>query len=314
MHALVALSHRFSCATRLRYDSLGNKYLCRRSGGVWMTRDLTADFGALFADKIQLPSAIGELRTAYKNTKPFSHVVIDNLFSAQILDPLLPEIAGMAPNQWMNVEQDPRERTVRLRSGAEIGKAGGELLGLVHSAAFLYLLSEITGVWQLLPDPYLQGGGYALMRRGDYFNVHSDRNVAYDTGLTRRLAMIIFLNKSWKPEYHGQLELWNSDATRCDVSIDPLYNRTVIFEVAHPNYHGVPMPLACPADRTRQSFILYYHTAGGSGESRVKPHTSIFAPRLYGTNRIRLRSLVREVTPPILVRAIRKLLKFRPMN
>jgi Rps23 Pro-64 3,4-dihydroxylase Tpa1-like proline 4-hydroxylase len=272
-----------------------------------MPDDLTTAFQTLLAGKVQLSSRIEDLQAAYKNAKPFPHVVIDGLFSNELLDALLAEMAAMSREQWANVEQDSRERTVRMRSAAELGAAGSHLLSIVNSAGFLYLLSEITGVWQLLPDPYLQGAGYASMRRGDYFNVHSDRNVAYDTGLIRRLAMIVYLNKSWKPEYQGQLELWNSDATRCDATVDPLFNKTVIFEVAYPNYHGVPVPLACPADRKRQSFILYFHTAGAQGRPDIKPHTSIFAPRLHGTNRLTLRSLLRDVTPPLLRNAIRKL-------
>jgi len=113
-------------------------------------------------------------------------------------------------------------------------------LSIVHAAGFLHFLSEITGIPQLLPDPYLLGSGYAQMRRGDYFNVHSDRNVAYDTGMLRRLAMIVFLNKSWPADYHGKLELWNHEATSCDATIEPLFNKTIIFEVANPNYHGFP--------------------------------------------------------------------------
>jgi len=273
-----------------------------------MSGDLTAAFRTLLAGKIRLSSRIEDLQATYKNAKPFPHVVIDDLFSEELLDSLLSEMAGMTKEQWSHIEQDSRERTARMRSAAELGAAGAQLLSIVNSAAFLYLLSEITGVWQLLPDPYLQGAGYASMRRGDYFNVHSDRNVAYDTGLIRRLAVIVYLNKTWKPEYHGQLELWNSDATSCDATVDPLFNKTVIFEVAYPNFHGVPVPLACPADCKRQSFILYFHTAG-SLETPVKPHTSIFAPRLHGTNRLTLRSLAREVTPPLLRNAIRKLTK-----
>jgi Rps23 Pro-64 3,4-dihydroxylase Tpa1-like proline 4-hydroxylase len=276
-----------------------------------MSDDLTAAFSALLAGKIQLSSRIEDLQATYKNAKPFPHVVIDGLFSEELLDSLLTEMAGMSKEQWSNVEQDSRERTVRMRSAAELGVAGGQLLSIVNSAPFLYLLSEITGVWQLLPDPYLQGAGYASMRRDDYFNVHSDRNVAYDTGLIRRLAMIVYLNKSWKPEYHGELELWNSDATRCESTVEPLFNKTVIFEVAYPNFHGVPVPLACPADRKRQSFIVYFHTAGAQGQ-QVKPHTSIFAPRLYGTNRLTFRSLLRDVTPPLLRNAIRKLTNSDP--
>jgi len=271
-----------------------------------MSRDLTADFSALFADRIRLPKRIEELRNAYRNALPFPHVVIDELFTPAILDPLLGEMAAMANKQWMLVDTASHERMRRMRSGVELGAAGAQLVGLLHSAQFLYLLSEITGVWQLLPDPYLQGAGYAQMQPGDFFNVHSDRNIAYETGLNRRLAMIVFLNKSWDPKYNGQLELWNSEATRCDVSIDPLYNRTVIFEVANPNYHGVPAPIACPADRSRQSFIVYYHTVGIDGRLDVTPHSSIFAPNFYRANRT-LRTFAREVTPPVLFKAAKRL-------
>src|SRR5579863_4709614 len=208
-----------------------------------MLRDMPVDFTGLLTDKIHLPDRIAALRTAYENSKPFPHVVIDNMFSEQLLGALQSEISELAPDQWSVIEHEGLERTARMRPGTELGAAGAQLIGIVHSRACLYLLAEIAGIWQLLPDPYLQGSGYAVMRRGDYFGVHSDRSVAYETGLTRRLAMIIYLNKSWNPEYGGQLELWNSDATRCAVSIDPIFNKTVIFEVSDPNYHGVPTPL-----------------------------------------------------------------------
>jgi len=272
-----------------------------------MSADLTEAYRSLLAEKAFIGERVEVLQSTYRDAKPFPHLVIDGMFSTRLLDSLLAEMSDMTPGQWSLVDRDARERTLRMRSVAEMGPAGTELLGIVHSAAFLYLLSEITGVGHLLPDPYLLGGGYASMRRSDYFGVHSDRSIAYETGLVRRLAMIIFLNKAWNPAYAGQLELWNHEATRCEASVDPLYNRTVIFEVANPNYHGVPTPLMCPADRMRRSFIVYYHTAGVDGTAAVRPHSSIFAPRLHGSNRMTLKALVREVTPPALLRAVRKL-------
>lgn len=272
-----------------------------------MKDDLTEGFAALLAGKVRWPSRIEDIREAYRSAKPFPHVIFDDLFHERSLDPLLTEMSYMQADQWVNVDRNPRERTVRMRSAAEMGEAGIHLLSIVHSAAFLHFLTEITGVRQLLPDPYLQGGGFAAMRRGDYFDIHADRNVAYDTGLTRRLAMIVFLNKSWKPEYNGQLELWNADGKTREVSIEPVFNRTVLFEVAYPNFHGVPAPLACPADRIRQSFIIYYHTAEISPQSGIKPHTTVFAPRLYGTPRDVARAFVREVMPPFVVRLARKM-------
>ena len=272
-----------------------------------MSRDLTAEFSALFADRIQLSTRIEDLRNGYQAAKPFPHVVVDGLFSPAILDDVLSEMADMKERQWMTVETQSKERIRRMRSGVELGGAGEKLVALVHSAAFLYLLSEITGVWQLLPDPYLQGAGYAAMQRGDFFGVHSDRNVAYETGLSRRLAMIVFLNKSWDPKFNGNLELWNPEGTRCEVAIEPEFNRTVIFEVAFPNYHGVPTPIDCPITRSRQSFIVYFHTVGIDGKEVAKPHTSLFAPNFYRPAASPLRTMAREVTPPVVLKAVKKL-------
>jgi 2-oxoglutarate-Fe(II)-dependent oxygenase superfamily protein len=274
-----------------------------------MSIDLTGEYQKILEGKVSLPGRVEHWQTSYRSAKPFSHVVIDDLFDQRTLDALLAEMSRMGADRWSTLDLDPRERTLRMRSAMALGDAGEHFLRIVHSAAFLYLLSEITGIAQLLPDPYLLGSGYAQMRRGDYFGVHSDRNVAYETGLLRRLAMIVFLNKSWSKDYHGELELWSHDGKHCDVTIEPLYNRTAIFEVANPNFHGVPTPLACPQDRLRQSFIVYFHTAIVKEQEPIKAHTSIFAPRLYGSNRMTVKSLVRDLTPPLVLRAARKLMK-----
>ena len=148
------------------------------------------------------------------------------------------------------------------------------------------------------------------MPPGSFFDVHADRNIAYDTGLRRRLAMIIFLNKTWKPEYGGQLELWSADGLRREVAIEPIFNRTVIFEVARPNYHGVPVPLTCPVGRRRTSFLVYYHTVATNGSEDIAPHSSIFAPpRRRGRVGMSVRRIARECLPPILFRQLRKLLE-----
>lgn len=275
-----------------------------------MAADLTTNFTELLGARVRLPRRVEELRGAYETPTPFPHVVMDGLFPERLLDSMLDEIRIMQAGVWNVIDQDTREQTVRMRSAADMGPAGIEFLSIVHSAAFLYLLSEVTGIRNLLPDPYLKGAGYALMRRGDFFHVHADRNVAYDTGLTRRLAMIVFLNKDWPAEFHGELELWSSDGKRCDRSIPPLFNRTALFEVAFPNYHGVPAPLACPTDRARQSFIIYYHTVQTA--TAEAPHTTVFAPRFYGTNRLTVRSMIRDIMPPVLTRSLRKIGKSKP--
>jgi Rps23 Pro-64 3,4-dihydroxylase Tpa1-like proline 4-hydroxylase len=260
---------------------------------------------SLLEGQIQLPDSVENLSAAYKNAKPFPHITIDNLFSNQMLENLIKEIPSMSENNWVH-EDNEQLRTYNLRSAIELGETGFQLTAFLHSAAFLYFLSELTGIWELLPDPYLQGAGYHLMPRGGKFDVHADRNTAYETGLNRRLSLIVYLNKDWKHEYGGQLELWNSDASRCEAVVEPIFNKTVIFEITDKNFHGVPKHIACPEGRSRDCFLVYYHTARTAGENAAPPHTSIYGPSLYRKNGSAFRKLVRDVTPPIIIRTLNR--------
>ena len=258
----------------------------------------------LLKDKITLSRSIEELRNDFRDAKPFSHLTIDNLFPNSLLEKLIDEIPPVTDKYWVH-HDDERVEKFGLRSAVDLGQAGDRLTALLHSAAFLYFLSEVSGIWQLLPDPYLQGGGYSLLPEGAKFDVHVDRSTAYEAGLYRRLSLLIYLNKDWKPEYGGQLELWNSDGTSSEVAIEPLFNRTVIFQINDHNYHGVPNPIAAPGKRSRNSFTVYYHTALPAGEN-VTPHTSIYAPAFYSQKSHSLRTLVKDLTPPILLHAFRR--------
>jgi hypothetical protein len=254
-------------------------------------------------DKINLPGSVESLSASYKTAKPYPHLVMDGLFPSEMLDRLIGELPSMNDDNWVH-EDDERIKQYNLRSAVELGDVGFQLTALLHSATFLYLLSEITGIWDLLPDPYLQGGGYHVIPSGGKFDVHADRNTAYSTGLTRRLSLLIYLNKDWKHEYGGQLELWNSDATKQEVVIEPLFNRTTIFEITDVNFHGVPKPIAAPNGRTRNCFVTYYHTVGAAGLKDTNPHSSIYAPKTYQKKKSAIRKFARDITPPILQRAL----------
>jgi Rps23 Pro-64 3,4-dihydroxylase Tpa1-like proline 4-hydroxylase len=265
---------------------------------------MKSDIMSLLSDKITVPESLDKLSSVFKTAKPFPHIVIDNMFPDKRLDQLVTEIPSMTDDHWVHESNDQLEK-YNLRSAIELGDSGFQLTAFLHSASFLYFLSELTGIWELLPDPYLQGSGYHLIPRGGKFDVHADRNTAYETGLTRRLSLIIYLNKDWKPEYGGQFELWNKDATRREGVVEPLFNRTVIFEIADVNFHGVPNLVACPKGRSRNSFVVYYHTVGVNGRRDAPPHTSIYAPSFY-QNGSALRKMVRDVTPPIVLRTLRR--------
>jgi hypothetical protein len=275
-----------------------------------MAHGHVVDVLSLVDHKIMVPESLEQMAVKYRSAKPFPHIVIDNLFEDQLLDQLVGEMPSLTADKFMYYN-DGHLTQYGQRSAAGLGETGFRLISFLHSAAFLYFLSDITGIRELLPDPYLQGGGYHVMPPGGKFDVHADRNMAYETGLTRRLSLITYLNKSWKHEYGGQFELWNHDGSRQEAVVEPLFNRTVIFEIADQNFHGVPSPIACPDGRCRSSFVVYYHTAQGLN---TVPHSSLFPSRSFqpghplGDKRTAFR-IARALCPPIIARAARKVLR-----
>ena len=104
----------------------------------------------------------------------------------------------------------------------------------------------------------------------------------------------------------GQLELWNQDGTRREKVIEPIFNRTVIFEIADTNFHAV-RPVASGAEAARKSFAAYFHTVDGT----IVPHSSVYAPSIYQNREGVLNRVARASLPPFIWGALRKLKKAR---
>ncbi len=113
-----------------------------------------------------------------------------------------------------------------------------------------------------------------LEKKLGYF--HADFNVHPKLKLDRRLNMLIYLNKDWREDYGGHLELWNRGGKECRKRILPIFNRTVVFSTTDTSFHGHPLPLTAPPGITRKSVSLYYYTAGRPAEERSTPHDTLF--------------------------------------
>jgi hypothetical protein len=250
---------------------------------------------------VSLTKSLDELLEDYRTAQPFPHVVLDNLFSSDTLDSLLEELPPASSPKWVNERHDRMIKS-NLRSAVDLSDQSFLFAATLHSASFLYFISEITGIQALLPDPYLSGAGYHVIPSGGKFDVHADRNMDHFSGLERRLAMLVYLNKAWEPQFGGQLELWNQDATRCEKVIEPIFNRTVIFEIADKNFHAV-QPVNDRSGRKRISFAVYYHTVG----KNVAFHSSLFAPEIYQGKGQHIRQAARELLPPVLFRGLKRL-------
>jgi hypothetical protein len=86
----------------------------------------------------------------------------------------------------------------------------------------------------------------------------------------------------------------------------------VIVNVTDRSFHGNPNLVACPPDRARRSLAFYYYSNGRPADERSPEHSTLYqtpgqAPVGSGTRaRSRLRRVAKELAPPLLVRAARR--------
>jgi Rps23 Pro-64 3,4-dihydroxylase Tpa1-like proline 4-hydroxylase len=140
----------------------------------------------------------------------------------------------------------------------------------------LQFLEKLTGIEGLIPDPYFGGAGPHQIEPGGFLKIHADFNWHPLLKLDRRLNLIVYLNRDWREEYGGHIELWDRGMTRAEQKVLPVWNRTIVFNTTDFSYHGHPTPLACPAGMTRKSVSFYYYSNGRPAEERSAPHDTLF--------------------------------------
>ena len=215
------------------------------------------------------------LHDTYIQAQPFPHIVMDGLFSDEVLDKVLTEFPRPDEIAWRKFD-NPTERKLGYWHESELRPDLERFLYRMSSPPVLQFLQTLTGIEGLIPDPYFGGAGPHQILPGGYLKVHVDFNWHPLLQLDRRLNLIVYLNKDWKEEYGGHIELWNRDVTRCERKVLPVFNRTILFSTTDFSYHGHPEPLACPEGMSRKSVSFYYYTNGRPDEERSAPHDTIF--------------------------------------
>ncbi len=218
------------------------------------------------------------LHARYANAEPFPHIVLDGLFDDDVLDAVLREFPDRKAMKWREFDTATEKKLGYFHESSSISKTVRDFLNEMNSFEMLLWLEALTGIEGLIPDPYFGGGGLHQIEAGGFLKVHADFNVHPKLKLDRRLNLLVYLNKDWRDEYGGHLELWDRDGMSCRTKILPLFNRTVIFSTSDTSFHGHPHPLTPPAGESRKSVSLYYYTAGRPEAERSAPHDTLFIP------------------------------------
>jgi len=205
---------------------------------------------------------IAALAEQFQQSAPFEHVVIPNFFSADVLARLMaafpPVEASIAAPAWKHYD-NPIEQKYALNDFTHpaLSDVKGVFDGL-QTDATVALMRRITGIHDLETDPHLHGAGLHAYPKGGKLDVHLDYSIHPISGKERRLNLIVYLNRDWKEEYGGHLQLWDAELETCTELILPTLNTAVLFRTSDISYHGVPKPISCPEGMFRKSLAIYY--------------------------------------------------------
>ena len=166
----------------------------------------------------------------------------------------------------------------------EISPAYQELYETIGSQPFLDLMSRLSGIPDLIMDPKLYGGGTHDNRHGQELDAHVDFNYDEAENLHRRLNIIVYMNKEWKTEWGGTIEVhsnpWDHENNQVK-AFAPLFNRCVMFETNEYSWHGFPK-IHLPEDQrhlTRKSISIYLYTKDRPAQEIAPMHGTFYVQR-----------------------------------
>jgi Rps23 Pro-64 3,4-dihydroxylase Tpa1-like proline 4-hydroxylase len=231
-----------------------------------------------------------KLRNDFASAQPFPHVVIDDFLPEETAEAVLAEFSETQEG-WKHYHHY-NERKLALTDLDQMRPHSRKVLEELQSQRLIDFIAKLSGLEGLLSDPQLEGAGMHMVQPGGYLNIHTDfLTHPKKRSWHRHINLLIYLNKDWRKEWNGNLELWDGEMTHCVQSVLPAFNRCVIFNTLPRSYHGHPHKLACPPGESRKHILLYYYSDEGkaleltSTDFQARPEDPAFKKALVAMDR-----------------------------
>ena len=231
-----------------------------------------------YIDIENLRTRLNDLKNEYQSNKPFRYIVFENFFPKEIAENILLEYPETSNGKWNGLtylDQKNKFQKTKFVKGSVMETVFDEF----NSPLFLKWLNDLSETEEeLIGDDELFGGGLHQSVKGAFLNVHIDYNINPKTKLHRRLNVLVYMNKNWKDEYEGHLELWDLSEGKKELleKIAPSFNRCVIFETNEISFHGHPKQLNTPSGVNRKSLATYYYTKNRPAIETAGEHNTIY--------------------------------------
>lgn len=230
-----------------------------------------------FIDFDSLQERFSAIRSDYQGKKPFRWTTFEHFFKADKADEVLANYPAIDNGKWDGttyIDQKNKFTKTVFEPGSVLQRVFDEL----NSKTFLLWLERLTDIDDLEGDAKLFGGGLHQSTRGAFLNVHVDYNYHPDTRHHRRLNVLVYMNKDWREEYEGNLELWDLTGANKHLlaKVPPTFNRCAMFETNEISFHGHPTPLNTPDGMNRKSIATYYYTPTRPEHEVAGDHNTVY--------------------------------------
>ncbi|MCH7935535.1 MAG: 2OG-Fe(II) oxygenase [Proteobacteria bacterium] len=232
---------------------------------------MKADPSFVFDDSRYARLAI-KCREQYGNADPFPHIVLDDFLPDAMARALAADFPEPdSKKTWVECKHENATKHYQ-HDETKLPPLIRKMLREFNSRNFVLFIETLTGIPNLIPDPYFTGGGAHSSSGGDFLKIHADFNWHDKLLLHRRVNALFYLNEDWREEWGGHLELWDSEMTSAVQHISPDLNRLVVFSTSEHSHHGHPHPLQSPTGVNRKTLNLYYYTRFWDDREMSEPH------------------------------------------
>ena len=101
------------------------------------------------------------------------------------------------------------------------------------------------------------------MPTGSSLGVHLDSDHHPITGWQRAVNAVLYVNRTWQQAWGGAFELWDAEGNTCLQTIEPRFNRLVLFEPSDVAFHAVAQNRGPETRKTLATFYWRESLAAG---------------------------------------------------
>lgn len=196
-----------------------------------MTRDQIAQ---LIAEKVSA-SAAG-IADSFHNGHPVQSAVVDDLLPRELADRVAD---AFPPTSQMRELKSVHEHKYTSKSLDAFDSIIREVTFAFQDPRVVRAVGEATGIEDLHGDPSLYAGGISAMTQGQFLLPHLDNSHDAERGAYRVLNLLYYVNRDWKKENGGNLELWDDGPNGKPREIVSAFNRLVIMATHKKSWHSV---------------------------------------------------------------------------